>query len=160
MRTADFDYDLPPACIADHPVRPRDHARLLAVGIAESQDRRIADLPDADLQRAAVANEARGVKADGVFGIADRLGRPPGQAPGRGPMGADRTGRDPGWMKRATPACNMVQVVRRCPRGDERSRRVVDRESGVFSSGGCARMKTAITAEHGVGWRGRVLAAL
>ncbi|MEI7609561.1 MAG: tRNA preQ1(34) S-adenosylmethionine ribosyltransferase-isomerase QueA [Rhodospirillaceae bacterium] len=45
MRTADFDYDLPPACIADHPVKPRDHARLLAVGNAESHDRRIAELP-------------------------------------------------------------------------------------------------------------------
>ena len=31
---------------------------------------RVADLPDADLQCAAVANEARGMKPDGVFGVA------------------------------------------------------------------------------------------
>jgi len=36
---------------------------------------RVADLPNADLQRAAVAHQAGGMKSDGVFGIADRLGR-------------------------------------------------------------------------------------
>ncbi len=29
METADFDYDLPDAAIAQHPVEPRDRARLL-----------------------------------------------------------------------------------------------------------------------------------
>ncbi|MGK2929409.1 MAG: tRNA preQ1(34) S-adenosylmethionine ribosyltransferase-isomerase QueA [Acidimicrobiales bacterium] len=29
MRTADFDYDLPEPAVAQHPVEPRDHARLL-----------------------------------------------------------------------------------------------------------------------------------
>jgi S-adenosylmethionine:tRNA ribosyltransferase-isomerase len=32
MRTEDFDFDLPRACIADRPARPRDSARLLHVG--------------------------------------------------------------------------------------------------------------------------------
>ena len=32
MRTADFDFDLPPDRIADQPARPRDAARLLHVG--------------------------------------------------------------------------------------------------------------------------------
>jgi len=41
----------------------------------QSLRQRIADLTDADLQRAAVAHEARGVQADGVFGIGDRLRR-------------------------------------------------------------------------------------
>jgi S-adenosylmethionine:tRNA ribosyltransferase-isomerase len=31
MRLADFDFDLPPGCIAQHPARPRDAARLLHV---------------------------------------------------------------------------------------------------------------------------------
>ena len=29
MRTADFDYALPPELIAQRPIEPRDHARLL-----------------------------------------------------------------------------------------------------------------------------------
>lgn len=29
MRVADFDYDLPVECIAQHPIEPRDHSRLL-----------------------------------------------------------------------------------------------------------------------------------
>ena len=36
---------------------------------------RIADLPDADLQGAAVGHEAGGMKPDRVFGVADRLRR-------------------------------------------------------------------------------------
>lgn len=31
MRTTDFDYDLPSLCIAQHPVEPRDSARLLVL---------------------------------------------------------------------------------------------------------------------------------
>ncbi len=31
LRTADFDYDLPPSFIAQEPVEPRDHARLLVL---------------------------------------------------------------------------------------------------------------------------------
>ena len=46
MRTADFDFVLPPSSIADHPVRPRDHARLLTVDGQGFGDRRIFDLPD------------------------------------------------------------------------------------------------------------------
>ena len=45
MKTADFDFVLPPAAIADHPVRPRDHARLLTVGPDGSGDRRVFELP-------------------------------------------------------------------------------------------------------------------
>ena len=45
MKTADFDFVLPPACIADHPARPRDHARLLTVGGRELGDRHVFDLP-------------------------------------------------------------------------------------------------------------------
>ncbi len=49
MRTDDFDFDLPRALIAQHPIEPRDHARLLHVGPPGTQtglaDHRVADLP-------------------------------------------------------------------------------------------------------------------
>jgi S-adenosylmethionine:tRNA ribosyltransferase-isomerase len=45
MRVDLFDFELPPALIAQHPVRPRDAARLLVVGEAALDDRRVRDLP-------------------------------------------------------------------------------------------------------------------
>ncbi|RMD62334.1 MAG: tRNA preQ1(34) S-adenosylmethionine ribosyltransferase-isomerase QueA, partial [Alphaproteobacteria bacterium] len=45
MRTDDFDFDLPRERIAQHPVSPRDAARLLVVG-ARLDDRRVRDLPE------------------------------------------------------------------------------------------------------------------
>jgi len=45
LKTADFDFPLPPDRIAQHPAKPRDSARLLVVG-AGLQDRTIRDLPD------------------------------------------------------------------------------------------------------------------
>ncbi|MDP6352904.1 MAG: tRNA preQ1(34) S-adenosylmethionine ribosyltransferase-isomerase QueA [Alphaproteobacteria bacterium] len=44
MRVAAFDFDLPRACIADHPVDPRDGARLLVVGEGLA-DHGMRDLP-------------------------------------------------------------------------------------------------------------------
>jgi S-adenosylmethionine:tRNA ribosyltransferase-isomerase len=44
MKTADFDFDLPPELIAAHPARPRDSARLLDVG-RRLVDRHVRDLP-------------------------------------------------------------------------------------------------------------------
>ncbi len=44
MKTADFDFDLPQDRIAQHPVSPRDAAKLLVVG-RELQDRHVRDLP-------------------------------------------------------------------------------------------------------------------
>jgi S-adenosylmethionine:tRNA ribosyltransferase-isomerase len=44
MRTDDFDFDLPQALIAQHPVVPRDAARLLVVGDT-IEDRGVRDLP-------------------------------------------------------------------------------------------------------------------
>src|SRR5215471_18469122 len=49
MRTALFDFELPPDRIALRPVAPRDAARLLVVrpgGTPELEDRAVADLPD------------------------------------------------------------------------------------------------------------------
>jgi S-adenosylmethionine:tRNA ribosyltransferase-isomerase len=46
MRTELFDFDLPPALIAQRPAVPRDAARLLVVGAEHRQDRRTRDLPD------------------------------------------------------------------------------------------------------------------
>ncbi len=47
MRTADFDFELPRELIAQHPVAPRDAARLLVVGPSpdDLEDRRVRDLP-------------------------------------------------------------------------------------------------------------------
>ncbi|MEO8714038.1 MAG: tRNA preQ1(34) S-adenosylmethionine ribosyltransferase-isomerase QueA [Acetobacteraceae bacterium] len=45
MDLAAFDFPLPPERIAQHPARPRDAARLLAIG-ARLQDRVVRDLPD------------------------------------------------------------------------------------------------------------------
>lgn len=48
LRTADFDYELPPDLIAQTPIEPRDEARLLVLNRASGAltDRRVADLPD------------------------------------------------------------------------------------------------------------------
>jgi S-adenosylmethionine:tRNA ribosyltransferase-isomerase len=46
VRLADFDFDLPPAAIAQHPARPRDAARLLHVTADRLDDRIVRDLPD------------------------------------------------------------------------------------------------------------------
>jgi S-adenosylmethionine:tRNA ribosyltransferase-isomerase len=45
MRTNAFDFDLPRELVAQHPVAPRDAARLLVVGEALG-DRRMGDLPE------------------------------------------------------------------------------------------------------------------
>jgi S-adenosylmethionine:tRNA ribosyltransferase-isomerase len=46
MRTELFDFELPPELIAQHPVEPRDAARLLVVGERTLEHRRVRDLPD------------------------------------------------------------------------------------------------------------------
>ncbi len=46
MRTADFDFALPDALIAQEPARPRDAARLLVVRPDALEDRIVRDLPD------------------------------------------------------------------------------------------------------------------
>jgi S-adenosylmethionine:tRNA ribosyltransferase-isomerase len=45
MRTEMFDFDLPAELIAQHPVAPRDAARLLVVGERCCEDRLVGDLP-------------------------------------------------------------------------------------------------------------------
>ncbi|MBN43702.1 MAG: tRNA preQ1(34) S-adenosylmethionine ribosyltransferase-isomerase QueA [Alphaproteobacteria bacterium] len=45
MKTADFDFELPPECIAQRPAEPRDSARLLDLREGIS-DRIVADLPE------------------------------------------------------------------------------------------------------------------
>ncbi len=44
LRAAEFDFDLPPDRIAQHPATPREAARLLVVG-SELSDRHVRDLP-------------------------------------------------------------------------------------------------------------------
>jgi S-adenosylmethionine:tRNA ribosyltransferase-isomerase len=63
MRVDEFDFDLPRALIADHPIEPRDAARLLLVSDSIA-DRHIGDLPR--LLRAGdvlVANDTRVIPA-------------------------------------------------------------------------------------------------
>ena len=63
LHTADFDFALPPALIAQHPAVPRESARLLCVDAGLS-DRHVADLPE--LLRAGdllVANDTRVIPA-------------------------------------------------------------------------------------------------
>ena len=45
MKTADFDFELPRALIAQHPAAPRDTARLLVVDTEGQTDRLVRDLP-------------------------------------------------------------------------------------------------------------------
>ncbi len=45
MKTAEFDFHLPPDRIAQTPVHPRDRARLLHVGAATLADHHVGDLP-------------------------------------------------------------------------------------------------------------------
>ncbi|MDX1575521.1 MAG: tRNA preQ1(34) S-adenosylmethionine ribosyltransferase-isomerase QueA [Kiloniellales bacterium] len=45
MRTDDFDFALPPELIAQHPIAPRDAARLLVIGKI-LEDKEVRDLPD------------------------------------------------------------------------------------------------------------------
>jgi S-adenosylmethionine:tRNA ribosyltransferase-isomerase len=45
LRTADFDFDLPEALIAQAPARPRDAARMLVVGHDGPRDAGVRDLP-------------------------------------------------------------------------------------------------------------------
>ena len=54
-----------------------DRMKLCIVVVTDDQTlrQRIAHLPNADLQCAAVAHEAGGVQSDGIFGVADRFGR-------------------------------------------------------------------------------------
>lgn len=44
MLVSDFDFELPKSCIAQHPVTPRDHAKMLAVS-DQLRDYHIKDLP-------------------------------------------------------------------------------------------------------------------
>lgn len=48
LKTSDFDYNLPPELIAQTPIEPRDHSRLLVVNRADGSmiHRHFFDLPD------------------------------------------------------------------------------------------------------------------
>jgi S-adenosylmethionine:tRNA ribosyltransferase-isomerase len=64
VRVDAFDFDLPRSLIADHPVEPRDAARLLVVAPGRREDRAITDLPGL-LRRGdiAVFNDTRVIPA-------------------------------------------------------------------------------------------------
>ena len=72
MRTSDFDYELPRELIAQTPIEPRDHSRLMVVSRSEDTiaHRRFYDLPE--YLRAGdviVLNDTRVVPAR-LFGLA------------------------------------------------------------------------------------------
>jgi S-adenosylmethionine:tRNA ribosyltransferase-isomerase len=139
MRVELFDFDLPPELIAQHPVRPRDGARLLVVGASALEDRRLKDLPEllrpSDLL---VCNDTRVIPArllgrrdtarieitlhqpaGGAAALADA-----GEAAGAPAGGAGHTAR---WRAFARPA-------RRCRVGD-RLRFGADLEGEVLAKG-------------------------
>ena len=84
MRASDFDFVLPPGHIAQHPMRPRDAARLLHVAADGLHDRVVRDLPS--LLRAGdilVSNDTRVIPAQlaarrGIARIGITLDRPLG----------------------------------------------------------------------------------
>src|ERR1700756_3319320 len=76
MRTALFDFELPPDRIALRPVVPRDAARLLVVrpgGAPELEDRAVSDLPD--LLRAGDALVVNDTKVIAARLLGRRIGR-------------------------------------------------------------------------------------
>jgi S-adenosylmethionine:tRNA ribosyltransferase-isomerase len=64
VKLGDFDFDLPPELIAQHPISPRDAARMLEVAPDGLADRVVSDLP-ARLRRGDVLiyNDTRVIKA-------------------------------------------------------------------------------------------------
>ena len=52
------------------PLHDRAKLRIVAMAHDQALRQRVADLPDTDLKRAAVAHQTRGMKTDGVFGVA------------------------------------------------------------------------------------------
>ncbi len=81
LTLADFDYDLPEARIALHPVSPRDSSKLLVVGEGGVEDRIFRDLPEllnaGDLL---VFNDTRVIPAR-LLGERDREGNRVGSRP-------------------------------------------------------------------------------
>jgi S-adenosylmethionine:tRNA ribosyltransferase-isomerase len=120
MRVDLFDFDLPPELIAQHPVRPRDAARLLGVRGASLEDRFVRDLPallrSGDLL---VFNDTRVIPARllgsrGAAKIEVTLHQPVASAPasvGQGSAAAAEFGGGAQWRAFARPA-------RRCRPGD------------------------------------------
>jgi S-adenosylmethionine:tRNA ribosyltransferase-isomerase len=95
VRLSEFDFDLPPDRIAQHPARPRDAARLLHVGPGRLADRWVRDLPD--LLRTGdilVANDTRVIPAQ----LAARRGT------ARVGITLDRPGSDGAWLALARNA--------------------------------------------------------
>jgi S-adenosylmethionine:tRNA ribosyltransferase-isomerase len=101
MRTELFDFDLPPALIAQRPATPRDAARLLMAGDRALEDRRVRDLPEmlepGDLL---VLNDTRVIPARlvgrrGAATIEVTLHQPESPEPGR----------EPGQVRPAGAAC-------------------------------------------------------
>ncbi|MCC7046945.1 MAG: tRNA preQ1(34) S-adenosylmethionine ribosyltransferase-isomerase QueA [Alphaproteobacteria bacterium] len=132
MKTADFDFDLPPDRIAQTPARPRDSARLLVVEPGRLIDRWIRDLPDllrpGDLL---VFNDTRVIPAllEGRRGDA------------KVSFNLHRRAADDEWIVFARPA-KKLKPEDRVTFGDGLEGRVVAREGGEvrlkFSVGGAA----------------------
>lgn len=76
MKTADFDFDLPPELIAQNPVVPRDHSRMLMIDreTGELSHKHFYDLPD-QLQEGdvLVVNDTKVVPAR-LFGTIPEIG--------------------------------------------------------------------------------------
>ena len=78
MKTADFDYNLPEELIAQTPIEPRDHSRLLAVDTATGDIRHLHFYDIIDLLNpgdALVINETRVIPAR-LLGVKEDTGVP------------------------------------------------------------------------------------
>ena len=78
MKTSDYDYELPERLIAQHPVEPRDHSRLLAVNAAtgEREHRRFDEIVNyLRAGDALVLNETRVIPAR-LLGVKEDTGVP------------------------------------------------------------------------------------
>ena len=141
LTTDDFDFELPRAAIAQHPVRPRDAARLLVVG-KTLDDRGVADLPG--LLRPGdvlVVNDTRVIPARlfgrrGAAKVEVTLIAPEAAESGGGPEGGAR------WRALARPA-KRLKAGDRIDFGAGLAARVTDRrargEVGLaFELGGAA----------------------
>lgn len=136
MKTALFDFPLPPELIAQAPARPRDSARLLVVAEDRLEDRTIRDLPD--LLRAGdvmVFNDTRVIPA--------RLEGRRGEA--RIEVTLHRRVADGAWLAFARPAKRLKSGDRIEFAGDLAAM-VESREGGevrlVFTSDGDALART------------------
>ena len=141
MKLAEFDFDLPPDRIAQHPARPRDAARLLHVG---------------DDARRPHGRGPAGAAAAGRCAGRQRHAGDPGAARGAPRGGADRADAGPAacrrHLARAGAQCPAAAGRRRADlRRDDKLGGVTAREEGGGRCGSTGGGSPALRAGRGAG---------